>query len=197
MAQFLKQWVCGEPEEIDYTTRGRAQNENEPSLGTTANMAFFSILYAKSIRGRSKQQFVGYRCWSMSQARYILGDNKRIGSPYSFMVGYGARFPTKVYDRASSCPPKRAGQCGVSQKTSNDPNPNVLVGALIHGPDTLLDTFEDARDEDNLATLVRLDWNAALPGLFAGLVEVGGSWAECLQGYGATNIGYHPICNPL
>jgi hypothetical protein len=50
---FLKQWVCGEPEDIDYTTRGRAQNENEPSLSSTVNIAFFALMYAKMVKGKS------------------------------------------------------------------------------------------------------------------------------------------------
>lgn len=54
----------------------------------------------------------------------------------------------------------------------------------MHGPFTLIDSMEDIRDEDNIDTMVRLDWNAAVPGMFAGLAELGGSWAECLQGYG-------------
>lgn len=195
---FLKQWVCGEPEQIDYTTRGRAQNEDEPALGQTVNVAFFSTMYAKMLRGRDGQAFVGYRCWPLSQARYILGDNARLGSPFSFMVGYGSRFPTQVYDRAASCPSQLAGGCGNAEKASSQPNPNILNGALVFGPpDKSTDTITDVRDEDNEDTLVRLDWNAGLPGLYAGLLDLGGSWAQCLQGYGAQGLSYHPVCNPI
>lgn len=159
------------------------------------NVGFLAMMYSKMMDGRDGQKHMGYRCWSMTQARWLLGDNKKLGSRVSFMVGYGKRWPTRIYDRASSCP-GGGRTCSMTDKNTDQANPHTFTGALIFGPDWLQDKIVDERNNDNNDTMVRLDWNGGLPGLFSGLKDVGGSWAECLQGYGA-KFRYHPICNPI
>lgn len=81
------------------------------------------------------------------QVDYILGDNP-LGM--SYMVGYGSRFPKYVHHRGSSIPsvarhPSHVTCKGGSQYFfSGSPNPNVLVGAIVGGPN-MHDQYSDAR----------------------------------------------------
>ena len=48
---FLKYWICatgGDP--IKFTPLGRAWNVNDGALGTTANAAFLSAVYAQTVK---------------------------------------------------------------------------------------------------------------------------------------------------
>ncbi|OVA04730.1 Glycoside hydrolase [Macleaya cordata] len=59
----------------------------------------------------------------------------------SYMVGFGAKYPQKVHHRGSSIPSKHthpdpiACNDGFQHLNSGSPNPNVLVGAILGGPD--------------------------------------------------------------
>lgn len=81
------------------------------------------------------------------QIDYILGDNPL---NMSYMVGYGSRFPQRIHHRASSLPcvvdhPHLiACKNGSYYFNSNDPNPNLLMGAVVGGPDEY-DQFPDDR----------------------------------------------------
>ncbi|CAA6656208.1 unnamed protein product [Spirodela intermedia] len=82
-----------------------------------------------------------------SQVDYILGDNPlRI----SYMVGYGDKYPQRIHHRGSSLPSAltHPGHIGCKEGTpyylSASPNPNLLVGAIVGGPD-MLDWYEDFR----------------------------------------------------
>ncbi|KAL6562141.1 hypothetical protein OROGR_003148 [Orobanche gracilis] len=104
-----------------------------------------------------------------SQVDYILGSNPM---GLSYLVGYGPAYPKRVHHRGASI---------VSYKDSNEylgcmqgyhgwfvrhaPNPNMVVGALVGGPD-LNDSFRDARD--NFAQTEACTYNTApLVGVFA------------------------------
>ncbi|KAI4357597.1 hypothetical protein L6164_001535 [Bauhinia variegata] len=102
------------------------------------------------------------------QVDYILGDNP-LGM--SYMVGYGARYPLRIHHRASSLPsvaahPARIGcKAGSRYFLSPNPNPNVLVGAVVGGPNNT-DAFPDSRpffQETEPTTYI----NAPLVGLLA------------------------------
>lgn len=81
------------------------------------------------------------------QVDYILGDNP-LGM--SYMVGYGRRFPRRIHHRGSSVPsvsahPARIGcKEGSRYFLSPNPNPNLLVGAVVGGPN-VTDAFPDSR----------------------------------------------------
>lgn len=72
------------------------------------------------------------------QVDYILGENPL---KMSYMVGYGAYYPKRIHHRGSSIPsvathPQSFGCDGGFQPffyTAN-PNPNVLTGAVVGGP---------------------------------------------------------------
>ncbi|GJX79500.1 endoglucanase 8 [Tanacetum coccineum] len=102
------------------------------------------------------------------QVNYILGDNPM---KMSYMVGYGPRYPQRIHHRGSSLPsvkvhPARIGcKAGSQYFFSPDPNPNVLVGAVVGGPNTT-DAFPDSRpffQETEPTTYI----NAPLVGLLA------------------------------
>lgn len=68
------------------------------------------------------------------------------------MVGYGQRYPLRIHHRGSSLPsvavhPAKL-QCkyGFSLIDSQSPNPNVLIGAIVGGPDKN-DGFPDKRTD--------------------------------------------------
>jgi endoglucanase len=81
------------------------------------------------------------------QIDYILGENPL---NLSYMVGYGSRFPQRIHHRASSLPSIVvhpdfiACQGGSYYFYSKDSNPNLLIGALVGGPDEY-DQFPDDR----------------------------------------------------
>lgn len=67
----------------------------------------------------------------------------------SYMVGYGDKYPTHVHHRSASIP--RDGNhysCEEGEKwfRSKDANPNVVVGAMVGGPNRY-DNFADERDK--------------------------------------------------
>ena len=87
---------------------------------------------------------------------YVLGKDTR-----SFVVGYGNNPPTKPHHRASSCP-KRPRPCGLEEKASSGPNPQLLIGAVVGGPD-INDRFYDDRNNYKQSE-VALDFNAGYQG---------------------------------
>ncbi|GAA0167617.1 hypothetical protein LIER_22505 [Lithospermum erythrorhizon] len=68
----------------------------------------------------------------------------------SYMVGFGQRYPQHIHHRGSSIPsihehPQRVGcHDGYQFSDSGSPNPNVLLGAVVGGPDNQ-DNFADDR----------------------------------------------------
>ncbi|KAK6117878.1 hypothetical protein DH2020_048378 [Rehmannia glutinosa] len=83
----------------------------------------------------------------VSKVNYILGDNPL---SMSYMVGYGKKFPQRVHHRASSLPsidehPQHI-ECkgGTPYFLSGYPNPNLLMGAVVGGPD-IDDSYKDDR----------------------------------------------------
>nr|AGG19097.1 cellulase [Zea mays] len=85
--------------------------------------------------------------FARSQADYILGANPE---RMSYMVGYGARFPEQVHHRGASVPSIKSSpgkitcKGGFAYYSRDTPNPNVLVGAIVGGPDGN-DRYDDSR----------------------------------------------------
>ncbi|XP_065870696.1 endoglucanase 8-like [Euphorbia lathyris] len=84
-----------------------------------------------------------------SQVDYILGKNP-LGM--SYMVGYSNNYPKKIHHRGSTLPsienhPKHIGcHDGTPYFESNNPNSNVLDGAIVGGPDKN-DQYVDSRND--------------------------------------------------
>jgi hypothetical protein len=58
-----------------------------------------SLMYADLAEVESASLAREYRCWALSQVRYMLGDAGR-----SLLVGYGKNPPKRTQDRAAACP---------------------------------------------------------------------------------------------
>ncbi|KAJ4956260.1 hypothetical protein NE237_013043 [Protea cynaroides] len=103
-----------------------------------------------------------------SQVDYILGQNPL---NMSYMVGYGTKFPQRIHHRASSTPsvnqhPQQINCTdGSTYYSSNKPNPNLLIGAVVGGPDAN-DSYADSR-ADFVQSEPTTYINAPLVGLLA------------------------------
>ncbi|KAL9241877.1 hypothetical protein vseg_015937 [Gypsophila vaccaria] len=114
--------------------------------------------------------------FAKSQVDYILGSNPM---NMSYLVGYGSNYPKRVHHRGASIVPYRDNKAfiGCTQGYDYwygrpDPNPSVLVGALVGGPD-LEDNFTDVRG--NYVQTEACTYNTApLVGVFAKLNELEG-----------------------
>ncbi|XP_010058568.2 endoglucanase 14 [Eucalyptus grandis] len=91
---------------------------------------------------------------AQSQADYILGENP---NKLSYMVGYGSNYPTQVHHRGASIVSIKKDPTPVSCSqgfdlwfNKNAPNPNVLDGALVGGPDQQ-DGYSDSRSNYQMA----------------------------------------------
>jgi len=96
-----------------------------------------------------------------SQVNYVLGDTGR-----SYLVGFGNNPPQKAHHRAASCP-DRPATCDWSNKDSPNPNPQIIYGALVGGPDRG-DNYVDDRNRFEM-TEVADDYNAGFQAAVAGL----------------------------
>eukprot|EP00850_Spirogloea_muscicola_P017644 SM000154S01379 [mRNA] locus=s154:39821:43099:- [translate_table: standard] len=110
--------------------------------------------------------------FAKSQLNYIYGANPM---KMSYMVGYGGSYPLKPHHMGSSIPSFRVDDTvydcdsGRSWLSSSDPNPNLLVGALVGGP-SVADAFNDARG-DRQQSEPSIYTNALLAGVIAGFTS--------------------------
>ncbi|KAK1306303.1 Endoglucanase 8 [Acorus calamus] len=104
----------------------------------------------------------------LANVDYILGSNPL---NMSYMVGYGDKFPQRIHHRGSSLPsvdahPQPLGcHGGTPYFESLNPNPNILVGAIVGGPN-ISDAYSDDRwlfQESEPTTYI----NAPMVGLLA------------------------------
>uniref|UniRef100_A0A0E0L9Y5 Endoglucanase n=1 Tax=Oryza punctata TaxID=4537 RepID=A0A0E0L9Y5_ORYPU len=104
-----------------------------------------------------------------AQVDYVLGSNPR---GMSYLVGYGERFPARVHHRAASIVPYKDSKefIGCAQGFDDwfgrrSANPNVVVGAIVGGPDRR-DRFRD--DRENYMQTEACTYNTApMVGMFA------------------------------
>ena len=144
--------------------------------------AFLLTVYSSFLRDSNKHLdcpagTVGHEeilNFAKSQVDYILGSNPM---NMSYLVGYGSKYPTRVHHRGASIVSYREnkGFIGCTQGYDNwysrqETNPNVLVGALVGGPDCQ-DNFMDQRD--NYMQTEACTYNTApLVGVFAKLLHL-------------------------
>ncbi|KAI3971249.1 hypothetical protein MKW92_040793 [Papaver armeniacum] len=157
--------------------RGLMHKKVGSNMQVAGAISFLTLVYALHLNGAQQaiqcpdgthvtpQKMVSI---AKSQVDYILGNNP-LGM--SYMVGYSNKFPTRIHHRASSMPsldqhPEQM-HCkdGTPYFETSNPNPNLLVGAVVGGPD-MNDQFADARVEFT-ASEPTTYINAPLTGLFA------------------------------
>ncbi|XP_020209509.1 endoglucanase 8, partial [Cajanus cajan] len=140
---------------VTYSKGGLLFREGSSNLQHTTAYSFLTIVYARYIHNAKKTIACGNQVadsatlinLAKSQVDYILGNNP-LG--LSYMVGYGQKFPQKIHHRGSTLPsiavqPNHIGCHDAKQyfETQN-PNQNILVGALTGGPADN-DSYEDSR----------------------------------------------------
>ncbi|KAL6527594.1 hypothetical protein OROMI_029405 [Orobanche minor] len=165
-----------------YTPGGLLFKMNDSNMQYVTSTSFLLVTYAKYLTSARKVVTCGgggtiitpkkLRTFAKKQVDYLLGDNPM---KMSFMVGYGPRYPQRIHHRGSSLPSIGAHplkiQCssGFSIMNSQSPNPNILIGAVVGGPDQN-DRFPDQRsdyEQSEPATYI----NAPLVGALAYLAH--------------------------
>ncbi|RZC76485.1 hypothetical protein C5167_000607 [Papaver somniferum] len=175
------EFVCGilpeNPTSVNYSQGGLMHKKVGSNMQVAGAISFLTLVYALHLDGAQQaiqcpdgthvtpQKMVSI---AKSQVDYILGNNP-LGM--SYMVGYSNKFPTRIHHRASSMPsldqhPEQM-HCkdGTPYFETSNPNPNLLIGAVVGGPD-MNDQFADARVEFT-ASEPTTYINAPLTGLFA------------------------------
>ena len=105
-----------------------------------------------------------YSSWAKSQMDYLFGNNK---NNQCYMVGYASNSVTHPHHRAAT------GFNGFPSQNQGKAHANVLVGALVGGPDKS-GNYVDNTDQYTY-TEVAIDYNAAFVGALAGLYYKYGS----------------------
>ncbi|XP_041992997.1 endoglucanase 10-like [Salvia splendens] len=107
------------------------------------------------------------RKFALSQADFVLGNNPL---KMSFLVGYGDKYPQYVHHRGASIPTDATTGCkdGFKWLESEQPNPNVAMGALVGGP-FLNESFVDSRN-NSMQTEPSTYNSAVIVGLLSALV---------------------------
>ncbi|KAK3581339.1 hypothetical protein CHS0354_016183 [Potamilus streckersoni] len=142
---------------VNYTPCGLAFRDQWGANRYAANAAFIAVMAAAE--GIEQSDFV---TWALTQINYILGDNKY---HISYEIGFGSKYPEHPHHRGSSCPITTT-ECNAGDP---GPNPNLLKGALVGGPDNQ-DNYDDRRG-DYVKNEVACDYNAGFQGALAGLVH--------------------------
>ncbi|XP_019155566.1 PREDICTED: endoglucanase 3-like isoform X1 [Ipomoea nil] len=143
---------------IQYTKGGLMYKLPEDNLQYVTTNTFLITTYAKYM-AFTKQNFKcgnllithdTLRSLAKRQVDYILGENPM---SMSYMVGYGTNYPRRIHHRGSSLPSMtihpRSFNCegGFSPfYFTPNANPNVLVGAIVGGPNQN-DFFADQRTD--------------------------------------------------
>ncbi len=99
--------------------------------------------------------------FSEGQINYILGD-----TGFSYMIGFGDSHPLSPHHRSSSCF-DQPSTCDWDNFYMSEPNPQVLYGAVVGGPD-VNDGYNDSR-EDYESNEVATDYNAGVQSALAAL----------------------------
>ncbi|XP_057963750.1 endoglucanase 17 [Malania oleifera] len=155
---FICSLIPGGPfSQTQYTPGGLLFKMSDSNMQYVTSTSFLLVAYAKYLTSARKFVNCGgtivtpkkLRTIAKQQVDYLLGDNPL---KMSYMVGYGQRYPERIHHRGSSLPSVAAHpakiQCseGFNFMKSESPNPNVLVGAVVGGPD-LHDGFPDERSD--------------------------------------------------
>ncbi|KAE8008602.1 hypothetical protein FH972_005099 [Carpinus fangiana] len=158
---------------IEYTNGGLIYKPGGSNLQHATSIAFLSLVYANYLTRTSQAINCGniyvspttLRQLAKRQVDYILGDNPK---GISYMVGYSDYYPQRIHHRGSSMPsikdhPQFIGcKEGSIYFNSTNPNPNILVGAVVGGPG------EDDIYDDN-----RVDYKKSEPTTYINAPLVG------------------------
>jgi endoglucanase len=154
---WLDFWTIGyQDKKIHYTPGGLAVLADWASLPLAANTSFLAFIYSDWLKTQgsfSKAQL--YFDFAVSQINYILGQNP---AKRSYLIGYGKNSPHNPHHRTSH------GSWLDSMEEPTD-NRNLLIGALVGGPDKQ-ENWEDDRT-DWVRNEVGVGYNAGFTGALA------------------------------
>lgn len=174
--EFVKTWLDSKGDGYNgpkYTPKGLAWYSSWGALRHTANAAFLMLAH-DTLNLQDLGRHKDIHCFAHKQIRYILGASGR-----SYVVGYGNNPPMRPHHRASSCPYIPA-LCDWTVFDSKQPNPGVLYGALVGGPN-IKDEYSDNRG-DFITNEVAVDYNAGFTGALAGLLMNKQPFAQACSG---------------
>lgn len=134
------------------TPQGYACHTNWGSARYNTAQQLMGLVYDKYNNSSS------YTAWAKGQMEYLLGNNN---AGYCYMVGYDSSSVKYPHHRAAS------GYNDFPSENRGVAYKNVLVGALVGGPDNS-DNYYDEADKYEY-TEVATDYNAAFVGALAGL----------------------------
>ncbi|XP_077990956.1 endoglucanase F-like [Glandiceps talaboti] len=155
---FTKYLDCWMPNnKLAYTPKGLVYRNEWGPLRYAANNAFLAVLASDYEINRET-----YLNFAMKQIHYILGDSGR-----SFVCGFGINPPHRPHHRASSTLISADRRKARELFLSPGPNPNILYGAMVGGPD-INDNYNDTRG-NYVMNEVATDYNAGFQSAIAGL----------------------------
>ncbi|KAI3693786.1 hypothetical protein L1987_76738 [Smallanthus sonchifolius] len=155
---FICSLIPGAPiSQSEYTPGGLLFKMDDSNMQYVTSASFLLVTYAKYLTQAKKVVNCGgsivtpkrLRSIAKKQVDYLLGSNPL---RMSYMVGYGPRYPRRIHHRGSSLPSISAHpakiECGsgFTIMHSEIPNPNILTGAVVGGPDEK-DHFPDERSD--------------------------------------------------
>jgi len=148
------------------TKRGIVFIQQWGSNRHAANVAFACLVHSKETGDFNE--------FGRDQINLMLGDEAK--NERSFVVGYGYNPPTQPHHRLSSCP-DRPAKCNWEQYNLNQPNPQILFGALVGGPNSVNANYKDQRS-DYVQNEVTIDYNAGFQSAVAALLTIQSN-ADC------------------
>jgi hypothetical protein len=170
-------------QQSQFTPGGLIYKSGGSNMQYVTTTTFLLLAYAKYLRTGGATVSCGGRdvapaelvALAKRQVDYVLGKNPK---GMSYMVGFGPLYPRRLHHRGASMPSVRdhPGRIGCDQGFrylhSGEDDRNVLVGAVVGGPDAR-DAFADDRDsygQSEPATYINAPLVGALA-FFAGTVK--------------------------
>lgn len=162
---WLDFWTIGhQGQRITYTPGGLAFLVKWASLPLSANTSFVAFIYSDWLKSQgeiSKAQ--RYFDFGVSQINYILGENP---AQRSYLIGYGQNSPQNPHHRT-------AHGSWLNNMTKPSTTHNILIGALVGGPDQQDNWLDDRTDW--VRNEVGVGYNAGFTGALAKMYsEFGG-----------------------
>ncbi|XP_068634202.1 endoglucanase 1-like [Aristolochia californica] len=184
--EYSDYYICylipGTPNyQAQYTPGGLLFKRSSSNLQYVTTTAFLLLSYTKYLNSIGGKISCGSKTvttadivsLAKTQVDYMLGQNP---AKMSYMVGFGSRYPQHVHHRGSSVPSVLSHPAQISCNSgfqyfsSSSPNPNILTGAVVGGPDNS-DNFSDERnryEQAEPATYINAPFVGALAFFAAG-----------------------------
>ncbi|MEL6580990.1 MAG: glycoside hydrolase family 9 protein [Cyanobacteria bacterium J06621_12] len=162
---WLDYWTVGyQGRRITYSPGGLAFLVKWASLPLSANTSFVAFIYSDWLKSQGEvQKAQRYFDFGVSQINYMLGANP---AKRSYQIGYGKNSPQNPHHRTAH----GSWLNNMSEPVATN---NLLVGALVGGPDQQ-DNWSDDRS-DWVKNEVGVGYNAAFTGALAKMyAEFGG-----------------------